>query len=118
MYPRRQRWTRGTYMKLKDKDILRTFVITQDDIDLYRKGVPINPRKIPQRELSRRIGCSESLIGHLTSGRNRTCKAETAVRIAEVLNIDVRVLFDPETPSTVRHSNNRQSSRSMERMAA
>lgn len=109
MYPRRQRWTRGTYMRLKSKEMLRMFVITQEDIDLYRQGVPINPRKIPQRELSRRIGCSESLVGHLTSGRNRTCKAETAVRIAEVLNIDVRLLFDPETPNVSSGTTNRRS---------
>lgn len=98
-YRRRQRWAKGTYMKLTSIERLKTFVVTQEDVEAARRGRPIDPRKIPQRELSRRIGAHESLISHLTSGRNRTCKPETAERIAEVLGVDVKVLFDPEEPT-------------------
>lgn len=105
-YRRRQRWAKGTYMRLTSIERLKTFVITQEDVEKARKGKPIDPRKIPQRELSRRIGANESLVGHLTSGRNRTCKPETALRIAEVLGVDVTVLFDPEEPTASSASGN------------
>lgn len=108
-YRRRQRWPKGTYMRLTSKERLKTFVITQEDIEAARKGHPIDPRKIPQRELSRRIGAHESLIGHLTSGRNRTCKPETALRIAEVLGVHVSVLFDEEIASASCNQNNQHS---------
>lgn len=108
-YRRQRRWAKGTYMRLTSIERLKTFVVTKEDIEAYRtKGKPIDPRKIPQRELSRRIGANESLIGHLTSGRNRTCTPQTAERIAEVLGVDVSVLFDPEEPTTsANHSHQR-----------
>ena len=110
-YRKPKRWAKGTYMKLTSIERLKTFVITMEDIEAARKGRPIDPRKIPQRELSRRIGANESLIGHLTSGRNRTCTPETAERIAEVLGVDVTVLFDPEEPSAKRQTMHQQAPR-------
>ncbi|MGV0109798.1 helix-turn-helix domain-containing protein [Arthrobacter sp. CP30] len=98
-------------MKLTSPERLKTFVITQDDVEAARKGRPIDPRKIPQRELSRRIGASHSLIYQLTSGRNRTCTPETAERIAEVLGVDVTVLFDPVEPTAMRQNGTGQASR-------
>lgn len=93
-------------MKLTSAERLRTFVLTKDDIDLVHagKGRLVSKRKISQRELAERVGVHPSFINHLTAGRSTTCKPEVADRIAEVLEVDVSVLFD-ECISSVTTSN-------------
>lgn len=88
-------------MKLTSADRLRTFVLTKTDIDLVNtgKGHLVSKRKISQRELAERVGVHPSFINHLTAGRSTTCKPEVAERIAEVLDVDVSVLFDECVPS-------------------
>lgn len=100
-YRARKRRKKGTYMKLTSAERLRTFVLTKEDIDLVNagKGRQVNPRKISQRELAERVGVHPSFINHLTAGRSSTCKPEVADHIAEVLGVDVTVLFDEKLPT-------------------
>lgn len=81
---KRRRWPKGTWMKLKSKDILRAF--------LESGGVS-------HRDLARFVECHQSFIGHLTAGRRKTCTPKTATRIAQFLNVPLEVLFDVEVPT-------------------
>ena len=74
----------------------RTFVYTREDMEAYKRGHPIDPRKVTQRSLSRRADVSQAMISYLASGDRKGCKPETAERIAEALGVDVTVLFDPK----------------------
>ena len=87
-------------MRLSSAQRLRTFIYTKEDMDAYRNGAPIDPRKITQRSLARRADISQAFISQLASGKKVSCKPETAERIAEVLGVDVTVLFDPEKATT------------------
>ncbi|TLK56277.1 helix-turn-helix transcriptional regulator [Glutamicibacter sp. V16R2B1] len=92
----KRKWQEGTYMRLSSAQRLRTFIYTKEDMDAYRNGSPIDPRKITQRSLARRADVSQAFISQLASGKKTSCKPETAERIAEVIGVDVTVLFDPE----------------------
>ena len=100
-YRSRKRRKKGTYMKLTSAARLKTFVLTKEDIDLVHagKGRQVAARKISQRELAERVGVHPSFINHLTAGRSTTCTPLIADRIAEVLDVDVSVLFDENAPS-------------------
>jgi len=87
-------------MRLSSTQRLRTFIYTKDDMDAYRNGTPIDSRKITQRSLARRAEVSQAFISQLASGKKTSCKPETAERIAEVIGVDVTVLFDPENAIT------------------
>ena len=91
----KRRWKEGTYMRVATERF-KTFVYTRDDMDAYKMGRPIDPRKVSQRSLSRRADVSQTMISMLASGARTSCKPATAERIAEVLGVDVTVLFDPE----------------------
>lgn len=111
-YRNRKRRKKGTYMKLTSAERLRTFVLTKEDIDLVHagKGRQVNARKISQRELADRVGVHPSFINHLTAGRSTTCKPEVADHIAEVLGVDVTVLFDECAPSVTADIRKHQAS--------
>ncbi|WP_220093943.1 helix-turn-helix transcriptional regulator [Arthrobacter sp. AQ5-05] len=98
---KKPRWTKGTYMRLISKENFREFLITQDDIEAHKKGQPM-PHKMTQRGLADRIGVHPSFINHLTSGRRTTCEPATAERIAEVLNVPLKLIFLPTAPSKKR----------------
>lgn len=83
-------------MRLASAQRLKTFIYTKEDLDNYRNGAPIDPRKTTQRSLARRVGVSQAFISYLASGKRNSCTPEVAERIAEVLGVDVTVLFDPE----------------------
>jgi len=87
-------------MRLSSAQRLRTFIYTKEDMDAYRNGSPIDPRKITQRSLSRRADISQAFISQLASGKKTSCKPDTAERIAEVIGVDVTVLFDPENATS------------------
>ena len=87
-------------MRLSSAQRLKTFIYTQDDLNAYRQGSPIDSRKVTQRSLARRADVSQAFISQLASGKKNSCKPETAERIAEVLGVDVTVLFDPEVATT------------------
>ena len=101
LWTTRPRWEKGTYMKLVSKESLREFLITKEDIEAHKKGKPI-PHKMTQSGLAERIGVHPSFINHLTSGRRTTCTPFIAERIAEVLDIPVKVLFLPQAPAKTR----------------
>lgn len=111
-YRARKRRKRGTYMKLKSASDLRTFVLTQADIDLHHagKGHLVSPRKISQRELAERVGVHPSFINHLTAGRSTACTPLIADRIAEVLGVDVSILFDEKIPTSTSDNRKQQAS--------
>lgn len=90
-----KRWPKGTYMRLIDKARLAAFV-----------GDPrVDPaKKISGRRLARAVGVHPSYIDHLISGRCRTAKPVTAARIAEVLEVPLELLFEPQTPSVTRRN--------------
>ena len=92
MTHRRRRWPKGSYMRVIP-DRLRAFVGPEPD------------KKMSQRELARRCGLSESAIWQMVAGHQRTAKATTAARIAEVLDVPVEILFDPVIPSSNAGSN-------------
>jgi transcriptional regulator with XRE-family HTH domain len=46
-----------------------------------------------------RAGCSKAFIGHLARGHKESCTPDLAQRIAEVLGVDVDVLFAPTASS-------------------
>lgn len=45
------------------------------------------------RSLADRVGCSHSVVGHLRSGKRRTCSPDTAKRIELELNAPPGSLF-------------------------
>lgn len=97
IYQPRTRYPKGTYMRLKNRDLLRAMVIVQEDVDKARKtGRPIPPSKIPQRALADMSGVTGGFINHLTSGRRKSCEPKTAERISGALQIPLDVLFDPD----------------------
>lgn len=77
---RKQRWAKGTWMRLRSADILKAFM---DD------------KQFSMARLARYADCSKSFIGHLTSGHKTSCTPELAERIAEALDVPVVALFDP-----------------------
>lgn len=88
-------------MRLRSVDTLKEFVLTREDIEAHRKGKPI-PHKMTQRGLAERAILHPSFINHLTSGRRTTCDANTAERIAEVLGVPLKLLFEPNEPTKKR----------------
>lgn len=80
----KQRWPKGTWMQLIDKEILK--------LHMEHKGFSAG-------KLASRSDCSRGMIFHLTSGRKRSCSKELAERIAESLNLPVESLFVPNIPS-------------------
>lgn len=75
----KHRWPKGTWMRLKSADTLRALM----DQDGFSHG-----------RLARYAGCSKGFISHLLAGRRSSCTPELGARIAEALDVPVRVLFD------------------------
>lgn len=78
---RRRRWPKGTWMKLRSKEILDAFMETKG----FSNG-----------RLATYSGCSRAFIGHLRSGHKKSCTPALAERIAEALDIPVEGLFEPK----------------------
>lgn len=57
--------------------------------EMKRKGFSLS-------RMARYAGCHKSAIGHLASGRNKTCTPALAINIAEALDLDVELLFVPQ----------------------
>ena len=75
----RPRYPKGTWMKLRSKEILVAFM---DD-----KG-------FSTQRLATYSGCSKSMIGHLRSGHKTSCTPALAARISEALDVPLVALFD------------------------
>lgn len=83
-------------MRLLSAERLRAFVGTEPD------------KKMSQRKLARYVDVDPSFINHLTSGRRRSCRPVTAVRIAEALDVPLAILFAPSLSSNGLSSDKHQ----------
>lgn len=83
----RRRWKKGTYMRLKSREVLRAMV------------GPEQGKIMSGRRLARYAEVHPSFIDHLLAGRRSSCEPETAELIAEGLGVPLTVLFDPKEPS-------------------
>lgn len=92
---RRKHYPRGTWMKLRSKEILIAFM---DD-----KGFSVT-------RLAQYANCSRSFIGHLRSGHKTSCTPQLADRIAEALAVPRVALFDERTSAASGRSNKPQRS--------
>lgn len=75
---RRQRYPKGTWMKLRSKDILVAY--------MEDKGFSC-------QRLAIYAQCSKSFIGFLRNGDKTSCSPELALRIAEALDVPLVGLF-------------------------
>lgn len=81
MNRKRTRYPAGTWMQVANKDGLVR--------EMQRKGFSL-------ARMARYAGCHKSAIGHLMTGRNKTCTPALAQNIAEALDLDVELLFVPQ----------------------
>ena len=69
------------------------------DPDLLRRYIGPNGLDISGRELARRAGLGQAIVGHLLSGRRSTCSRPTATRIEAALGCPTGLLFGEDTRS-------------------
>lgn len=87
------RWPKGSWMRLQSADTLKA-LMQQHDFSMAR--------------LARYAGCSKTFIHGLCSGEKRSCTPQLGERIAEALDVPVRVLFVVEGSSnSLRNIRNR-----------
>lgn len=79
---RRKRWSKGTWMKLRSKEILDAFMANKG----FSNG-----------RLAQYAGCSRAFVGHLRSGHKTSCTPRLAEAIAEALDVPLVALFEPKT---------------------
>lgn len=84
----RVRWPKGTFMKLKSRELLRAIVGPEPE------------KKMSGRRLARCAGVHPSFIDHLLAGRRSSCEPKTAQRIAEALDVPMPLLFDVKKATT------------------
>ena len=82
MQTARVRWPRGTFMKLRSRELLRELI------------GPEPKKKMSGRKLARYSAVHPSFIDHLLAGRRASCEPKTAERIAEALEVPVSLLFE------------------------
>ena len=78
----RVRWPKGTFMKLRSRDLLRAMVGPEPE------------KKMSGRKLARYSDVHPSFIDHLLAGRRSSCEPKTAQNIADALEIPLALLFD------------------------
>lgn len=88
----KNRWPRGTWMRLVSTQRLRSFI------------GPEKEKKMSGRKLARYANVHPSFIDHLLTGRRRSCTPKVATRIVEALEVPLDVLFVPEMPSSASQS--------------
>ena len=79
---RRKTWPKGTWMKLRSKEILIAYM---DD------------KRFSTGRLAQYAGFSRSFIGHLRSGYKTSCSPDLAEAISEALAVPRIALFDERT---------------------
>lgn len=89
-------WKGVDYMQLRSKEAFRTFVFTKEDKEAILAGRPFDGKKMRQCVVAERAGVSPAFIAHLASGYRTSCKPETAQAIADVLGVNLLVLFEPK----------------------
>lgn len=80
MASKKQRWPKGTYMRLISPETLRAL--------MDQKGYSYE-------RLGRYAGCSPSFISHLIKARKNSCSSQLAENLAEALDVPLSVLFAP-----------------------
>jgi transcriptional regulator with XRE-family HTH domain len=76
----RTRWPRGTYMKVRNPQVLKGLI--------QQKG-------LSYADVGRNTERDRTYIYQLASGRRSTCLPQVAVRIAQILDVPVDLLFEP-----------------------
>lgn len=64
------------------------------DRDLLRRSIGPDGLGISGRELARRAGLGQAIVGHLIGGRRDTCSRRTATRIEQALGCPSGLLFE------------------------
>lgn len=88
---RRKRYPKGTWMKLRSKEILIAFMAD---------------RGFSTGRLAQYANCSRSFIGHLRSGYKTSCTPDLAERISEALSVPRVALFDERASATSGQNGN------------
>lgn len=78
----KRRWPKGTWMKLKSGQLLRTLMDT---------------RGASNADVALAAGVGRTFISALVNGRRASCTVAVAERIALYFQVPVEVLFDPRT---------------------
>lgn len=94
---RRRRWAAGTYMELRDKDLLVLYMRHKQE----RTG-------LNGSDLARAVGVSRQFISQLRQGHDKTCKPETADLIARFLDVPREALFVEKTSRDTGHDIKRE----------
>lgn len=94
---RRRRWKKGTWMKLRSRELLRALV----GDPAKRPEVKMSARTLARRVINPDTGkpIHPSFIDHLLNGRASSCTPRIAEQIAEALEMPLNTLFDPQIPS-------------------
>ena len=93
MKPPRKRWPKGTWMRLKSGKMLRG----QMDI-----------KRLSNADVAMSAGVGRTFISALVNGRRNSCTPLVAQRIAERLELDLELLFDPKPSAVSGHNDKRQ----------
>lgn len=80
MRAQRKRWPKGTWMRLKSGALLRA----QMDV-----------KHLSNADVAKHAGVSRTFISALVVGRKTSCTPAVAELIAERLEINLELLFDP-----------------------
>lgn len=59
-------------------------------------------RSLTVRELAFKAGCAPATVGHLRSGKRRTCNPDTARKIAKALDCPIDLLFEAKVSNVTR----------------
>lgn len=78
--PRKKRWPKGTWMKLRSGTLLRSLMDTQN---------------VSNADVGMAADCGRTFISALVNGRRTSCKPVTAERIALYLRVPLELLFEP-----------------------
>lgn len=90
---RRRRWAAGTYMELRDPKMLALFMQQKRE----RTGLNAS-------NLADTAGVSRQFISQLKTGRDKTCKPETADLIARFLDVPLEALFVEKSSRDTGHA--------------
>lgn len=86
---RRGRWPKGTWMQITSGKILRGLM---------------DQRQVSNADVADAAGCGRTFISALVNGRRKSCKTDTAERIARYLQVPLEIVFTPMTSTTSSHN--------------
>lgn len=80
-----KRWPKGTWMRLNSGALLRELM---------------NSKRVSNADVAAHAGCGRTFISALVNERRTSCTPLVAQRIAERLEVPVKVLFTPRVSAT------------------